>query len=986
MSIELHKKEINMKQPTFRLICLILLVTLSPNFIFAQTKSEDQKAERLKTFVLKLAESRTADEQNALLAEEQDLVSPELTQLLIEQARISLLQGNFQKTLIILRLAESLAGQSGDKLNTARVLTAFGNYYRIQSNESLALEYLEKALPLHEDLRNKLGISNTLFFIGNVHIFLGNYTQALEYSERLLKLNQEPGDVQWVAMALSNIGAVYFSQGKYSQALETHQKSLAIYEMLGNKFGVSFALHGIGNAHRVYGNYAQALDFFQKSLELSDSLGNIELSLRTLSNIGTLYRAQGKYTQAVTYLEKSLKLSEASKNNYWIIISLINLAEINRVERNYSQAKARYEKSLMLSETFEYKDGVAYSLFSIGEVLYAEGRYESAKEYAERAIPILRQTGGNEWLWRALTTNGKIYSALKQTAQAREAFSEAITIIESLRSMISGQDTRALYFATTREPYELLIDLLMKQHKEQPTAGHDIIALQLSERARARSLLEALSEARADLRQGVSPELLERERSLQQQLNGRAERQTRLLRFKDKTEEIAALQKEIAALTTAYQNVQTQIRRNSPRYAALTQPVPLTMSEIQRDLLDTDTLLLEYALGEEHSYLWVVTKTSMNSYVLPKREKIESVARRVYELLSDGKRWAQSVDINAEYTETAGQLSEMLLSQVGGQLKGKKLVIVSDGILQYIPFSALPVPQPVQNTKQKTEFQPLAVGNEIVNLPSASTLAVLRRETANRKQASKSIAVFADPVFTETDERLAIVKTNQTKTDEKPAANLNISRSLLERAYNLRGESNESLLIGRLPFTRREAEAILEFAPAGSWLKALDFTAKRESISSRELSDYRIVHFATHGLLNSEHPELSGIVLSLVNEQGKAVDGFLRLNEIFNLDLSADLVVLSACQTALGKEIRGEGLIGLTRGFMYAGSPRVVASLWKVDDVATAELMKLFYQKMLREKMRPAAALRAAKVEMLKQKRWNAPFYWAAFELQGEWR
>jgi CHAT domain-containing protein len=169
-------------------------------------------------------------------------------------------------------------------------------------------------------------------------------------------------------------------------------------------------------------------------------------------------------------------------------------------------------------------------------------------------------------------------------------------------------------------------------------------------------------------------------------------------------------------------------------------------------------------------------------------------------------------------------------------------------------------------------------------------------------------------------------------------------------------------------------------------MKAVDFKANRTTALSSEMSQYRIVHFATHGLLHSEHPELSGIVLSLVNEQGQPVDGFLRLNEIYNLNLSADLVVLSACETALGKEIRGEGLIGLTRGFMYAGSPRVVASLWKVDDVATAELMKLFYQKMLQEQMRPAAALRAAKVEMWKQKRWNAPFYWAAFEIQGEWR
>ncbi|HYE14544.1 MAG TPA: CHAT domain-containing protein, partial [Pyrinomonadaceae bacterium] len=192
--------------------------------------------------------------------------------------------------------------------------------------------------------------------------------------------------------------------------------------------------------------------------------------------------------------------------------------------------------------------------------------------------------------------------------------------------------------------------------------------------------------------------------------------------------------------------------------------------------------------------------------------------------------------------------------------------------------------------------------------------------------------------------------------------------------------------LSRLPFSRREAEMIAALAPAGQARRALDFEASRRLATSGELADYRFVHFATHGILNGEHPELSGVVLSLIDERGRPVDGFLRLNEIYNLRLPAELVVLSACQTALGREVRGEGFLGLVRGFMYAGSPRVVASLWKVDDRATAELMRRFYEGMLGQGLRPAAALRRAKVEMLKEQRWHAPFHWAAFELQGEWK
>jgi CHAT domain-containing protein len=169
-------------------------------------------------------------------------------------------------------------------------------------------------------------------------------------------------------------------------------------------------------------------------------------------------------------------------------------------------------------------------------------------------------------------------------------------------------------------------------------------------------------------------------------------------------------------------------------------------------------------------------------------------------------------------------------------------------------------------------------------------------------------------------------------------------------------------------------------------LQALDFRASRDVALGGDLGMYRIVHFATHGLLDDQRPELSGLVLSLVDESGRSQDGFLRLNEIYNLRLSADLVVLSACQTGLGKEVRGEGLIGLTRGFMYAGARSVAASLWKVDDVATRELMKRLYTGLFKSGLKPAAALRAAQLEMLKTTQWRAPYYWAAFVLQGEWK
>jgi CHAT domain-containing protein len=310
----------------------------------------------------------------------------------------------------------------------------------------------------------------------------------------------------------------------------------------------------------------------------------------------------------------------------------------------------------------------------------------------------------------------------------------------------------------------------------------------------------------------------------------------------------------------------------------------------------------------------------------------------------------------------------MLLGPVADRLDKKRLLIVADGALQYIPFGALPPPQ------KDYKSHALIIDYEIVNLPSASSLAMLRREFAGRQPAAGMVAILADPVLQSDDTRVRQAGA-QAKT-EAVAANGDLLRSATDVGI---------MSFPRLQATRREAEAILALAAEGKNLKALDFEASRATAGSPDLADYRIVHFATHGLINNQRPQLSGIVLSLVDEQGRSQDGFLRAHDIYNLRFGADLIVLSACRTALGEEVKGEGLVGLTQAFMYAGAPRVVASLWNVQDRATAELMTRFYEKMLKEGMPPAAALRAAQVSMLKQARWKAPYYWAGFLLQGEW-
>ncbi|MGH9841147.1 MAG: CHAT domain-containing protein, partial [Blastocatellia bacterium] len=342
---------------------------------------------------------------------------------------------------------------------------------------------------------------------------------------------------------------------------------------------------------------------------------------------------------------------------------------------------------------------------------------------------------------------------------------------------------------------------------------------------------------------------------------------------------------------------------------------------------------------------------------------------------SGQKKQTRLSNADAESREVAIELSRILLRPVFTQLGNRRLLIVADGALQYVPFAALPKFGSRAN-------EPLIVHNEIASLPSASTLAVLRREMAGRPAAAKTVAVFADPVFEADDERVKPATAGAEK-----AASDEPSRILLKKSAKDSGATGDGFRIPRLPHTRREAETILRLASAGSGKSSFDFSANRGAATGDELGQYRIVHFATHGFLNSLNPELSGLVMTLVDEKGAPRNGFLLAPEIYNLKLPAtELVVLSACQTGLGKEVRGEGVVGLTRGFMYAGAPRVVVSLWNVNDRATADLMKHFYQGLLGRRLRPAAALRAAQLELSKSKQWQAPYYWAAFGLQGEWK
>jgi CHAT domain-containing protein/tetratricopeptide (TPR) repeat protein len=893
-----------------------------------------------------------------------------------------------------------------------------GDLPQAGEHERQALAILEKQAP------GSLMMATSLEHLGRMRLREGELEVAEDLVRRALQITEklQPGGYE-EAENLSSLGDLYYRRGELDKAEQSHRRALDIREKLapGDALYTS-SLRNLGYVANARGDLDKAEQYHRQALEIRERLlpDSVEVA-NSLSDLGDLALERGDWSKAEQYQQKALKLWEKIvPGSLYVAQGYSALGNIAQRQGDLARAEEHQRRALNIWEKLvPGTTSFASGLSNLGDVIRERGDPVKAEEYQRQALAIeQKQASGSPFeaailvqLGHSIQDRGDLANAedcYRQALTIREKFApgsaihaetlaalaknmrrqnrapesaefyeQALNALESQTARLGGGDEiRSGFRANHASYYTDYLDLLVTQHKPE-------IAFHVLERFRARSLLETLSSARVDIRTGVDSALVERERSLQQSLAAKSDRRLRMLSEKHSEQQIAAITGEIAGLLSQYNDVEEQLRANSPGYAALTQPHPLNARQVQEQLLDADTLLLEYSLGEERSYVFKVDEGSVVAYALPKRDEIERAARRVYDLLTvrnhmvkgetEMQKQARMNKAEAEFSKAAGELSHMALGPLAGQLGEKRLLIVSDGALQYIPFAVLPSPR-ISASPEISE--PLLVKHEIVNLPSASVLAVLRREEKERKAPLKEVIALADPVFDKQDRRVVTRGASNTRDEQAPLDHL--TRSLEDVGGELR--------LHRLPFTRLEADAIMAVTPHGKGMEAVDFRASRAAVISPQLAQYRIVHFATHGLLDSKHPELSGLVMSLVDEKGHSQNGFLELQDIYNLSLPVELVVLSACETGLGKEISGEGLIGLTRGFMYAGASRVVASLWSVSDIATAKLMAQFYKGMERGRLSPAAALRTAQINLWRQQRWSSPYYWAAFQIQGEWR
>lgn len=822
-----------------------------------------------------------------------------------------------------------------------------------------------RALPLWQRLGNVGGESVSHNDLGRAYNELGEVGQALDAYRAALATRPEDIEPRAAAVTLGRLAQLYYTAGDWQQALASLERALPLARKAADGRNEASILSGLGLSLSRIGDSEGALRYLEPALVRARSSGNRNVEGNVLAGLGVEAYLRGDHQESRTYLLQALEVQRAIKDTVGAAGTLRYLATTQLAQGFAADALGSIEESLALSQASGANPS---SLATLGAAHAALGDHQRAEDAFSRAVARARTIRARGQESSALVLFGTYLRDRGRLDDAARTLREALSLTESLRTGLTDLDQRMNYTGRSARVFELLVDVLMRLEEREKTGVHAREAFHAAEASRGRGLLDLLAASGVDVRQGVSPELVERERSLRWRLNARAAIQTTLLSGPPNAKRLASIERELADLSREWRDTTAAMRRQSAAFASLSEPTPLGVDEVA-PLLGPDTVLLEFVPGAERSWLFALTASTFDAYPLPRRQQLDDVARSVHQLLaarqpvpreSPEARQARVARADRGLATRLQELSDLALGPIAHKLatdwKSARLAVVAGGALEYVPLAVLPVPNDPSGAR-------LVMRHEVLTLSSASTLPFLRREGSAASADRRRLAVVADPVFSADDPRVAATG----------AANAP-SREVTREGFS------------RLPFSRQEAEAVVAEAGGASVLRATDFDASLELATAGRLERYDILHLATHGVIDSRRPELSGLALTLVDRTGRPRDGFLRLNTIYNLRLSADLVVLSACQTAVGKELVGEGLVGLSRGFIQAGARRVVASLWQVNDAATAELMKRFYRGLFRQRLRPAAALSQAQREMADHPRWSAPYYWAGFVLQGDWQ
>ena len=793
----------------------------------------------------------------------------------------------------------------GDERGEAEVLGGFGAVYfnNLKDNEK-ALKYYSDALRKREKVDDKALIGNTFNSLGSVNFryFQDNpqvtsyFDQAIIFYEKAEVLRNEIGDLaglrttqSYKANAYKEYGNQLNITGKFNEAIEFLEKAYEIDRNIKAGSGTGEVVSLIGFIYSKLGDYNTAAEKLTEAIKIMKE-ENDTLGLAGVYNhFGIVLQRAGRTERALEYYNNALNIYEEKKDFTDEIPVIGNLGTLYFDNKEYDKAEEYHIRGLKLCrEVKDQEKEMEYLLNLANDQIYLR-KFDEALSNYETGLKLASSIKNPDIIWRITLGMAECYESRGEYEKVVELNDYALSLLDSLRNTLQSEELRASYMARERFVFEDIIDLLATLHEKDRTKGYDRLAFSYAEQSKSRVLLDLLSGLQTDLN------------------NKKASENT--------------------------------IVRN---------PQPVTFEEAKSLCPDKNSILLEYSVGDTSSCLWVITRSGHNLYKLPARKKLQEQIETIRFALLD-----PSLGISEFFTQAGISLYNELIKPAEPFLSMKsKLVIIPDGVLNYLPFEVLLTENKASDSRNSYSNIPFLVKKYPVSYAqSASVLKTLiSKSSVTEKQAktTRNLLAFGDPLYEDT---LFKSKTR----------------------------------FPRLEFSSKEIENISSFFQGGSPVIYLRNNATEENLKrNNELDKFNYIHFATHGLIDEDKPDLSSLVLT--SEKNSGEDGFLQASEIFDLKLNADLVVLSACQTGLGKLVRGEGMVGLTRAFMYSGTPSVLVSLWSVSDMSTADLMGEFYKNLIKTKLSKTEALRKAQLTLIAGEKYSHPFYWAPFILIGDWR
>jgi len=808
-----------------------------------------------------------------------------------------------------------------------------------------------EALKLSRILNDKYRMAQSLGYLGSADFYLGHLEQALDSHEQAAALAEVAGNKQFYGASLQNIGATLTAMGQYEEALFYLSKTLEIGKELNAGIRLWGPLRNIGDLYLHLGDFDEAETTLLQALALTRQYKNQLFEESTLTQLISVPLGRHDYNSALEYARQAAAIDAVLKHPAARYELLNNTAVVYQEMGNYLKAIEMYQQAVELAQSSGTTLAEAVISSNIGACQNSLGQSTEALKMELKARDILENMGSAAYPveeslvgWRI----GLIREKLGQVDEALKVFYDSISKIERVRAgAVRTESARAAIGASSSRLFFDTIELLVALKRPAE-------AFAVAERFRARAFLDLLAEERIDLRQDLTAEQRKNEDTLTTQIS--AIQKERLSQSVD-ADRRQQLDADLTAAENALDEFYLELRHDNPRYASLRHAELVSTERVQKELLDSDSALVEFMLGDKHSYALVLSRTNVSAVQLPARKDIEDQVASYRKLLNHRVSALTVKTDLAEYTAASLKLYRTIFEPLEQSLGGsRKLIIAPDGALAYLPFETL-------SSSNNNRRQLLLERFQITYVPSASALATLSARTREKTVTRKGLIAFGDPLYN-TD-------INSPKTGGDPTQGVDPHHQ--ERGFEFT----------QLPYTRYEVESISKLFPNDQSKVYLGVNANEEAVKTANLDQYRYLHFATHALVDDRVPGRSGIVLSLTNT-GKE-DGILQVGEIMRLRLNAEQVTLSACSTALGRFFEGEGIVGLTRGFLYAGADSVVVSLWNVSDTATAELMRAFYTNLNRGLPR-GEALRQAKLKMVRARNleWTHPYFWAPFVLVGK--